>query len=179
MRKLKMPKHRMPYGRRAEAHQRVDEATEYRADWFEGITGFQVRGLPMPRGGGFRWQVQCPACGVWRRALYCPSVTLSHRHARCRKCWHLVYRSQNDRPEASPERIDALFESAKHARYEHTRRRREERAMAALRTFDERQAQFRARQARALSRNRSVSNVLAWMEGDRTPWGGKQRPPAE
>jgi hypothetical protein len=101
----------------------------------------------MPMGRGVRWQVRCPECGEWRRALY--RIVGSPLSARCRICLELRYRSQYQgrRPEASIERLYELDRVSLRAerRSPEAAQRRALRSAQAWRTYQQREADYVAR----------------------------------
>ena len=123
------PKRRSAYGRRPDSHDLVSDPL-YHA-WPASELGGPKRCYPMPGGhGGVRWVIRCPNCGAWRKELY--SVQGCELRW-CRRCWGLRYESERAgrRPEASPERLEALAESAFRARSPDVEQRRMERFEAA------------------------------------------------
>lgn len=91
--------------------------------------------VPMPH-GATRWFAICPCCGRRAASLYAFDFRMPVGWpALCRTCLGLRYRSQYQgrRPEAAPERLDALRASAARARAPRTQARREERLAMASR----------------------------------------------
>lgn len=131
-----MGMHHGPYGRRQDSAPLIEDPgqgtsyTHLPASWFDG-----TRAIPMPR-GGYRYLASCPLCARWVKTLY-----LFDGGWQCRHCAGLRYPSQYSgrRPEASPERLLALVESALKARKPGTFAKRMGRFAVAEATYNQRE----------------------------------------
>lgn len=142
----KLPPKPAPRGRQPDSAPLIGDPDwwEYPALWCPGP--YRRRMIPMPRGRGARWLVECPRCRRWVKTLYRPDgADLTDRW--CRHCWGLRYPSQYSgrHPECDPDRMTRLLDSALRAKKrgnEELAHKRASRFLEAMDTYQTRTAAY-------------------------------------